>query len=182
MAEIKNVGISKTMFVLGMIVAIIASSLIASSVSILYAKGPKGDKGDTGDTGATGATGATGPKGDTGPTGLQGSRGFGNPDYDSGWVEMPGDRFDPASPPNAPVTLTHGVGTTNLVVYLVGKNRDGIIHQVQNGYVGSSSPGLYYGIRWYNLTDSAITIYRGDDDSNSYFCWDYARVMLWKIQ
>jgi hypothetical protein len=62
-------GISKTMFVVGLVITIVASSLIASAVSMQYAKGPQGDKGDTGDTGPTGATGATGATGPQGPQG-----------------------------------------------------------------------------------------------------------------
>lgn len=63
------------MFLVGLIVAILASSLIASAVSMQYAKGPKGDKGDTGATGPTGATGATGDTGATGATGPTGATG-----------------------------------------------------------------------------------------------------------
>jgi len=66
-------GISKGMFVAGLVVAIVTSSLVASVLSMQYAKGPKGDKGDTG---ATGATGLQGPVGETGPAGTQGLRGF----------------------------------------------------------------------------------------------------------
>lgn len=65
MPENKNVGISKTTFVIGLIIAVMASSLIASAVSIQFAKGPKGDKGDKGDTGATGPIGPTGAAGAT---------------------------------------------------------------------------------------------------------------------
>jgi hypothetical protein len=80
MSEMKT-GISKTMFVVGLIVAIVASSLIASVVSMQFTKGLKGDKGDIGATGTTGATGPqgiqgiTGATGATGPTGPQGPKG-----------------------------------------------------------------------------------------------------------
>jgi hypothetical protein len=69
MTEAKSVGISKTMFIVGLIAAILASSLISAVIvtQLPTAKGPKGDKGDKGDTGATGATGATGPQGPAGP-------------------------------------------------------------------------------------------------------------------
>jgi hypothetical protein len=63
LTEVKT-GISKTMFVIGLIIAILASSLISIVVSMQWAKGPKGDKGDTG---------ATGPKGDKGDKGEPGN-------------------------------------------------------------------------------------------------------------
>ena len=77
MTEVKSVGISKTVFIVGLIAAILASSLISAVIvtqlpTIMGPKGDKGDKGDTGDTGATGATGATGSQG---PQGLQGIMG-----------------------------------------------------------------------------------------------------------
>jgi hypothetical protein len=71
MTEAKSVGISKTMFIIGLIIAILASSLISvlATTQLQMLKGAKGDKGDKGDAGATGATGATGPKGDKGDAG-----------------------------------------------------------------------------------------------------------------
>jgi len=72
MTERKNLGISKTTFIVGLIVAIVASSLISvlASTQLSLVKGPKGDKGDKGDTGATGSQG---PQGLQGIQGLQGS-------------------------------------------------------------------------------------------------------------
>ena len=60
------------MFIVGLIIAILASSAISAlaTTQLALVRGPKGDKGDKGDTGATGpqgATGATGPQGATGP-------------------------------------------------------------------------------------------------------------------
>jgi hypothetical protein len=74
MTETKSAGISKTMFMIGLIIAILASSLISVFAAMQWAliKGPKGDKGDKGDTGATGSQGLQGiqgPKGDKGDTG-----------------------------------------------------------------------------------------------------------------
>jgi hypothetical protein len=71
MTEVKNMGISKTMFVIGLIVAILASSIISAIIvtQLPRAIGLKGDKGDKGDTGATGATGSQGEKGEKGEPG-----------------------------------------------------------------------------------------------------------------
>ena len=58
MAIVKT-GISKTMFVVGLIAAILASSLVSVVIvtQLPTAKGPKGDKGDTGATGLQGPAG-----------------------------------------------------------------------------------------------------------------------------
>jgi hypothetical protein len=68
----KSVGIWKTMFIVGLIIAILVSAGVSAVVATYWAKGPKGD---TGATGATGATGPQGPKGDTGATGATGPQG-----------------------------------------------------------------------------------------------------------
>jgi hypothetical protein len=75
MAETKSAGISKTMFIVALIAAILTSSLISvAAVTLLpLNKEPQGDKGDKGDTGATGETGPQGIKGDKGDPGLNGS-------------------------------------------------------------------------------------------------------------
>jgi hypothetical protein len=68
MTEAKGVGISRTMFIVGLIAAILASSLISAVIvtQLPTAKGPKGDKGDKGDTGATGPQGEQGIQGISG--------------------------------------------------------------------------------------------------------------------
>ena len=62
MSEGKNLGVSKTMFVAGFIIAILVSSLISVMAATLI-KGPKGDKGDTGSQGPQGEKGEQGPPG-----------------------------------------------------------------------------------------------------------------------
>lgn len=84
-----SLGISRTVFVIGLIAAILASSLISAVIvtQISPSKGPKGDKGEKGDTGDTGATGATGPaglQGETGATGTTGTTGPTGPKGDKG--------------------------------------------------------------------------------------------------
>jgi len=66
--EERSVGISKTVFVIGLIIAIAASSTISALVTTQtdWAKGPKGDTGDTGPQGEQGAKGDTGPAGEDG--------------------------------------------------------------------------------------------------------------------
>ena len=79
MPRMRNcLGISTTIFAVGLIITIIAASVISTVVSMQFAvgpQGPKGDKGDTGLQGATGATGEPGPSGVPGPTGATGATG-----------------------------------------------------------------------------------------------------------
>ena len=86
MSEGKNlIGISRTTFVVGLVVAILISSVASTVVyTQIVGKGPKGDKGDIGPPGPTGPQGTQGiqgpqgtqgPKGDKGDTGPQGPAG-----------------------------------------------------------------------------------------------------------
>ena len=92
----KTSGISMTMFIAGIIIAILASSALSTVIATQFAvgtqgptglqgeqgpQGPEGPKGDTGDAGPqgpegdAGEEGPQGPKGDTGDTGPQGPQG-----------------------------------------------------------------------------------------------------------
>jgi len=96
-------GISNAMFAGGLIVAILASSLISGIVATQFGlRGLQGPKGDTGDTGPQGATGATGPQGPQGLQGLQGPKGDTGPrgpagptvvfaQWDLTWYTLTGD-------------------------------------------------------------------------------------------
>jgi len=75
-------SISKTTFIVGLIIAILASSIISTVVSMQWAliQGPKGDKGDTGPQGEQGLQGETGSQGPQGPKGDKGDVGGVTPD------------------------------------------------------------------------------------------------------
>ena len=80
-----SISISK--FIAGIVIAILATSVISVGASMMLAvgsaepegpqgdTGPQGPKGDTGDVGASGPTGAIGSTGATGTTGAQGPQG-----------------------------------------------------------------------------------------------------------
>jgi hypothetical protein len=74
-------GITTTLFVVGLVIAILVASAISIVVSTQLVTGPQGPQGEKGDTGAQGPagakgeTGATGPAGATGATGSAGSAG-----------------------------------------------------------------------------------------------------------
>ena len=92
---------------------------------------------------------------------------LGVPDYDSEWTALAkGDN-----------SFGHPLGTTDVIVYIVGKKTwGGAIHQIEYGGEKSTIIGQH-GVFWYKLTETEITVYRNNDDGN----WEYVRVMLWKI-
>jgi len=57
MSEGKSLGISNTTFVVGLIIAILAASILSTVIAAQWATGPQGLKGDTGDTGPQGEPG-----------------------------------------------------------------------------------------------------------------------------
>ena len=193
MADVKT-GISKTIFIVGIIAAILASSLISVVAMSQFSTtlGTRGEKGDTGATGPTGATGLTGSTGATGPTGatgstgptgaagatgpqgpqgIQGARGLSTPNYDSGWRTIAAGQT---------LTMVHVLGTTNVYVYVIGKSASATygIHQIDYGWTSAGGIGnAVYGLRWYALDTEVIKVVRADQDS----VWEQVRVMIWII-
>jgi len=119
---------------------------------------------------------------------LNDTRGLGPPDYDSGWFSIAA---------GTSVCLTHNLGTTDLLVYVIGKNAEGNIHLF--GYGGDAfgslidnppRPECHQGLYWRGLTTTRIYIDRllqdqsgaGSGAPRGDVAWDNARVMLWKIQ
>jgi hypothetical protein len=74
MSETKSLtGVSQRTFIVGLIVAILASSALSTGVAMtVIQQGPQGPKGDTGDTGPQGIQGLQGQPGVQGPPGLPG--------------------------------------------------------------------------------------------------------------
>lgn len=68
-----SVGISKGMFTAGIVIAILASTLISSVISMQWARGPQGIQGLQG---VQGSQGPQGPQGEQGVQGLQGPPGL----------------------------------------------------------------------------------------------------------
>jgi len=101
-------GISTTIFIAGLIVAVLASSALSTTVATQLAVGPQGPKGDQGDTGSQGPigpqgeTGPAGPQGlkgdvgDTGPQGTQGIQGIQGPKGETGDTGSEGPPGPPA--------------------------------------------------------------------------------------
>lgn len=94
-----------------------------------------------------------------------GASGLGEPDYDSGWVSMPRTK-----------SFEHGLGTTELFVYVIGKG--GSISGIhQWGYGGITDLGLQKGLYWRTSSSNHVTLYRYRSDS----AWNQVRVLIWKI-
>jgi len=166
----EKVGLTKAVFVVGLMVAILFAVLISAGVSSMFAlshpglkgdngpqgeQGPQGLAGVQGPTGATGAQGATGATGAIGATGPAGPQGPSLPDYDSGWVDIgnkTGQFF----------ALQHNLNFADLFVEIYGKmTATGGVHQK---YLGLTEylPGwskTYGG----NGSDIATTIVQTED-------------------
>jgi hypothetical protein len=67
--------VSMSVFLAGLIVAILVSGGVSAVVSTQWARGPQGPEGPQGEHGIQGLTGATGPAGPTGPAGATGATG-----------------------------------------------------------------------------------------------------------
>jgi len=95
------------------------------------------------------------------------------PAYDSGWGNLS----------HGMTTFTHNLGTTEVFVYMIGKDIEGYplyvgIHQFDYG--GNrfyDTRYRHFGAVWRNLTNTTIEIRRFDNDVN----WEQVRIMIWKI-
>ena len=90
----QKIGISTTTFIIGLIIAIIASGTVSSFATQQFAPsvitGPQGPQGEPGPIGPQGDPGPPGPQGDLGPQGPQGEQG------------PPGDPSGPPGPQGEP--------------------------------------------------------------------------------
>ncbi len=144
-------------------------------------QGPKGDKGDTGPEGPQGEQGPEGPEGPQGEPGLGVEPGFlVAPAYDSGWVsnwtDWEGIYF---------INLTHGLNTTEVFVYAVGRLNQTIdvfknegIHQFAYGWLFVGLGAGPYGVFWV-LTENEIAIYKGNAFEG--IDWQEIRIRIWKV-
>jgi len=90
------------------------------------------------------------------------------PAYDSGWI-VPNI--------NEETIIEHNLGTTEVLVYITGKDDEWAIHQYSYGGDWTAL-GNRRGAMWYNLTSSHVTLWVHAEE----FRWDYVRIQIWKIQ
>ena len=125
-------------------------------------EGPQGEQGEEGAQGPQGLQGPEGPQGEIGPQGPQGEKGFGMPDFDSGWKTVEQGSY---------LDIEHGLGTTRLLVYMVGKSVYGGF--VNQGGTGSAAQGAY----WLLRSDDVVRVVRSMTDNT----YSEVRVYIWKI-
>jgi len=110
--------------------------------------------------------------------------GFNAPDYDSDWV---------AIDQGGSVEVSHNLGTTNLLVYLIGEHDDNYTHQYAYGgneehYIEYEIvPGEFYydaaekygtlGAWWRTDGEDRILVFRPDHDDQ----WNEFRVLIWRL-
>ncbi len=152
-----NAGVSTALFAAGLIIAILASTLLSVLIVNQLGVGTQGLKGDTGDTGPPG------------PAGIL------NPDYDSGWVERDGRLV---------VEFTHNLNTSDVFVYVIAKwyrDWDGsggpMVHQFYYGGDEYGDSGETQGFYWDTYTEDPnsirVEIFGGRADE--------LRVLIWKL-
>jgi hypothetical protein len=197
MSEEVEIVVSRRTFLVGLVIAILAASAISTVASTQLAVGPPGPKGDSGDPGPQGEqglqgeqgprgpTGPQGPQGEIGPTGPQGPEGpqgepglgaepgfLVAPAFDSGWVSnwtYDGTYYV--------INLTHSLNSTDVFVYMIGRDENESIHQFGYGFLVGGLSGSY-GAFW-RLTESEITIVRGNLED--FMPWLEVRAMIWNI-
>ena len=97
---------------------------------------------------------------------------IGLPDYDSDWVSINQGQT---------LTLTHDLGTTDVLVYVISNRTNGITQIYHGGeiYWSESPPqNNYAGLYWHSLDNTSIAISRYSND----LWWSQVRVMIWKIE
>jgi hypothetical protein len=165
-------GVSQATLILGIIVAILASSIVSPIVATQFGliqgiEGPQGPQGDPG------PQGEPGPEGEPGPPGPMGIL---NPNYDSGWITIP----DTGSGADI-LVLEHGLGTQNIFVYMLGKDTWGFVHQGRyGGYrdLADRDTGAY----WIATDGNTINVWRmQSDDPWGSPRWQEVRLLVWEL-
>ena len=94
--EYDSYGVSKSLFVSGIIIAILFSTITSVIIASIFISGEIGPQGVQGEIGSIGPVG-----------------GFGKPDYDSGWTNLPMDEW---------ILFDHNLDTTDdIFVYIIGR-------------------------------------------------------------
>ena len=93
---------------------------------------------------------------------------LGAPEYDSGWYTINQGQS---------IVLNHNLGTTNVIVYMIGNDTDSTRYVQQIGFGGDSYFGGAGGAYWYELTSTTIKTTRAANDND----WHQMRVFIWKI-
>jgi len=171
-----STGISLSTFILGIIVAILASSIISPVIGtqLGIVQGPQGEPGPQG---PQGEPGPQGPQGERGIQGGPGPTGILEPDYDSGWVKREG---------LLEIEFEHNLGTSDIFVYIIAKwyrEWDGsggpMVHQFYyGGYWRGIMQGEQEGFHWTTYTEDPNSISVTVLDTTRH---DEFRVLIWRL-
>jgi hypothetical protein len=93
---------------------------------------------------------------------------LGRPEIDSGWMNITAGET---------LIYPHGLNTTDVLVYVIGKTEDGLIHQIDYGFTTVGISASHYGVAWSELDGDYIKITRGPSDTN----WVQVRLIMWVI-
>lgn len=93
---------------------------------------------------------------------------LGAPDFDSGWVWINKGQS---------IILNHNLGTTDVMVYMMGYDNDSTHYTHQIGFGGDNYFGGAGGAYWYELTSTTIKTTRAADDND----WHMIRALIWKV-
>ena len=93
---------------------------------------------------------------------------LGSPDFDSGYYQINQSQS---------IIFTHNLGTTDVLVYMVGYYPGSVPYIHQHDYGGEANGLNTYGVYWSELTTTTIKVTRNGNDNN----WPYVRVMMWKV-
>jgi hypothetical protein len=153
MVEMARKSVSTNIFLVGLIAAILVSSLISAAISTQLAVGPQGPQGEQGIQGLTGERGPAGPQGETGATGPTGPAG---PQGATGPQGAKGDKGDTGA-----TGATGAAGPAgNATRYVI----EGFFNVTQNGdliYHVNRTDGAYFYIsdeHWKRINVSQITL------------------------
>lgn len=93
------------------------------------------------------------------------------PAFDSGWLSIEvGEIMD----------IEHGLGTTEILVYMVGRNRLNHVHQKDYGsddWRISNGDLMRNGASWAAREENFIEVHRLQEDG----LWEEVRVLIWKL-
>jgi len=187
-------GVSRRTFIVGLIIAILASSALSTVIATQWiSTGPTGPQGETGPQGLQGEQGpqgiqgiqgpigpqgVKGDKGDTGPQGPQGIQGPQGPQGEPGFGVEPGFLVAPAYDSGwIDVTaytlwLWHGLNTTEVFVYVIRNNSEYGVNQY-------TPAGVTFPVEWHHLRENSISVRIAPITPTP--SYDEIRVMIWKI-
>jgi hypothetical protein len=206
----EEIIVTRRTFLVGLVIAILAASLISTVISTQLAVGPQGPKGDKGDLGSQGQQGLPGTDGldgrsayeiwlDQGNSGteqdfLDSLKGEQGPAVNfsianmSGWLPAPA--YDSGWLNNWTdyggdywlMNLTHGLNTTEVLVYVFGRFNE-TIGEFENGTIHQFA---YGGVIGPFGSSAGVFWVLGENEIKLYRLpnddyWREARVMIWKI-